>query len=241
MTPKIPYIIYLIGALVLITPSFLASNANTKTLFKNIAIWGIISIDNYIYLPSICNWQGVKINFNNIKGLLVDLEGVVYEGDKLVDGALDTINKLLSYGFKIKYLTNTTVAPRKEILKKLLKFKLSIVETDIFTPPIAASIFLKKNKISKIFLLTNKLLQEDFKEFIIDEVKPEAIILGDLYKAFNWEKLNEVFRLIHNNDKLIIALHKNKYCKRENKIGLDLGPFVAALEYAASKKIYFDW
>ena len=42
MTPKIPYIIYLIGALVLITPSFLASNANTKTLFKNIAIWGII-------------------------------------------------------------------------------------------------------------------------------------------------------------------------------------------------------
>ena len=43
--------------------------------------------------------------------------------------------------------------------------------------------------ISKIFLLANQLLQEDFKEFIIDKVKPEAIILGDLYKAFNWEKL----------------------------------------------------
>ena len=42
MTPKIPYIIYLIGVLVLITPAFLASNSNTKTLFKNIAIWGII-------------------------------------------------------------------------------------------------------------------------------------------------------------------------------------------------------
>jgi|TARA_Y100000031_G_scaffold128307_1_gene146573 HAD superfamily hydrolase (TIGR01458 family) len=168
--------------------------------------------------------------------LLLDLEGVVYEGDKLVDGALDAINKLLSHDFKIKYLTNTTVTPRKQILKKLLKFELSIVETDIFTPPIAASIFLKKNKISKIFLLTSKLLQEDFKEFIIDEVKPEAIILGDLYKAFNWEKLNEVFQLIHNNDTLIVALHKNKYCKRENKIGLDLGPFVTALEYATSKK-----
>ena len=77
---------------------------------------GYYSIDNYIYLPSICNWKGIKINFNNIKGLLVDLEGVVYEGDKLIDGALDTINKLLSYGFKIKYLTNTTVSPRKEIL-----------------------------------------------------------------------------------------------------------------------------
>ena len=197
---------------------------------------GYYSVDNYIYLPSICNRKGIKINFSNIKGLLLDLEGVVYEGDKLVDGALDTINKLLSYNFKIKYLTNTTVTPRKQILKKLLKFKLSIIESDIFTPPIAAGIFLKKNKISKIFLLTNQLLQEDFKEFIIDKVKPEAIILGDLYKAFNWEKLNEVFQRIHNNDILIIALHKNKYCKRENKIGLDLGPFVAALEYATSKK-----
>ena len=197
---------------------------------------GYYSIDNYIYLPSICNRKGIKINISNIKGLLLDLEGVVYEGDKLVDGALDTINKLLSYNFKIKYLTNTTVTPRKQILKKLLKFKLSIIESDIFTPPIAAGIFLKKNKISKIFLLTNQLLQEDFKEFSIDKVKPEAIILGDLYKAFNWEKLNEVFQRIHNNDILIIALHKNKYCKRENKIGLDLGPFVAALEYATSKK-----
>ena len=83
--------------------------------------------------------------------MLLDLEGVVYEGDKLVNGALDTINKLLSYNFKIKYLTNTTVTPRKQILKKLLKFKLSIIETDIFTPPIAASIFLKKIKFQKYF------------------------------------------------------------------------------------------
>jgi len=114
---------------------------------------GYYSIDNYIYLPSICNRKMVKINFSNIKGLLLDLEGVVYDGDKLVDGALDAISKLLSHDFKIKYLTNTTVTPRKQILKKLLKFKLSIIKTDIFTPPIAASIFLKKNKISKIFLL----------------------------------------------------------------------------------------
>ena len=71
---------------------------------------------------------------------------------------------------------------------------------------------------------------------MIDKTKPGAIILGDLYKEFNWERLNEAFRIISENDALIIALHKNKYCKRENKIGLDLGPFVSALEYATSKK-----
>ena len=42
MTPKIPYIIYLIGVLVLVAPAFLVSNYNTKTFFKNIAIWGVV-------------------------------------------------------------------------------------------------------------------------------------------------------------------------------------------------------
>ena len=171
-----------------------------------------------------------------IKGLLLDLEGVIYEGDNLIDGAIETVNKLLSHDFKIKYLTNTTTTPRKLIFKKLLQFKLPIIESDIFSPSIAANIFLKKKNISKIFLLTNPQLSEDFKEFKIDKNKSVAIIIGDLYKKFNWEKLNEAFQIVSKNDALIIALHKNKYCKRENKIGLDLGPFVAALEYATSKK-----
>ena len=42
MTSKVPYIIYLIVVLILITPAFLARNTNLKVLFKNIALWGII-------------------------------------------------------------------------------------------------------------------------------------------------------------------------------------------------------
>ena len=42
MTSKVPYIIYLIGVLILVSPAFLARNTNLKALFKNIALWGII-------------------------------------------------------------------------------------------------------------------------------------------------------------------------------------------------------
>ena len=42
MIPKIPYIAYLIGVLVLIMPAFLTSNLNAKTFFRSAAIWGII-------------------------------------------------------------------------------------------------------------------------------------------------------------------------------------------------------
>ena len=42
MMSKVPYIIYLIGVLILVTPTFLARSINLKVLFKNIALWGII-------------------------------------------------------------------------------------------------------------------------------------------------------------------------------------------------------
>ena len=71
---------------------------------------------------------------------------------------------------------------------------------------------------------------------LIKDNNPEAIILGDIYKDFNWESLNKAFELLSNNNSILIALHKNKYCKRNDKIALDLGPFVSSLEYATSKK-----
>ena len=178
-----------------------------------------------------------KINFkNNYKGILLDLEGVIYEGSRLIDGSIETINKLLAHGFNIKYLTNTTTTSRRLVFEKLIQFKLPLIEPDIFSPAIAANIFLKKKNISRISLFTNQSLQEDFTDLVIDDLEPEAIILGDLYKEFSWEKLNKAFQIILEANPLIIALHKNRYCKRENKLGLDLGPFVAALEYATSKK-----
>ena len=178
-----------------------------------------------------------KINFkNNIKGILFDLEGVIYEGSRLIDGSIETIDKLLAHGFKIKYLTNTTTISRRLVFEKLLQFQLPLIESDIFSPAIAANIFLKKKNISRISLFTNRYLQEDFTDFVTDDLESEAIILGDLYKEFSWEKLNKIFQIILDASPLVLALHKNRYCKRENKLSLDLGPFVTALEYATSKK-----
>ena len=132
------------------------------------------------------------IKKQNIKGLLIDLEGVLYIGEKLIEGAVKCINNLKSQDFQIRYLTNTTTTPRELILKKLKRFNLPAVESDIFTPIIAAKNFLKQKNITKIYLLANPSLRNEFKNFVFDENSPEAIILGDIYKEFNWEKFKTI-------------------------------------------------
>ena len=65
----------------------------------------------------------------------------------------------------------------------------------------------------------------------------DAVVVGDLYEAFTWERLNSLYRRIANGTPLI-ALHKNRVTRREAGISLDLGPFVAALEYAAATEAH---
>ena len=146
---------------------------------------------------------------DNVKGLLLDLEGVLYIGEKIIKGSVETVKKLLASNFKIKYLTNTTTVSRNSILKKLKKFNLPSAEFDIFSPPLAANKFLNQKKISRIYLLTNKSLHQDFKNFTVDINNPEAVVMGDIYKDFNWEKLNKAFQIISKNDNVIENINLN--------------------------------
>ena len=172
----------------------------------------------------------------NINGLLIDLEGVLYSDNQLIPGSIDVIKELKREGLKLRFLTNTTTAPRKIIFKKLLNFGFDIEEKEIFTPIIATKNYLRDNTVKKISLVTNIEIIEEFKEYEITQKDPEAIIMGDVYKNFNWDILDRIFKLVYINNAALIALHQNKYCMRDGQVSLDLGPFVRAIEYASNKK-----
>ena len=96
-------------------------------------------------------------NLENIKAVLIDLEGVLYSDNQLIPGSIDIIKTLKKEGLKLRFLTNTTTAPRKLILEKLINFGFDIEEKEIFTPIIATKNYLGDNSIKKISLV-NKFL-----------------------------------------------------------------------------------
>lgn len=62
---------------------------------------------------------------------------------------------------------------------------------------------------------------------------PNAVVIGLSPSSFEYERLNEAFRLIINGAKLI-GIHKARYYKREDGLALGPGAFVSALEYSAN-------
>ena len=174
--------------------------------------------------------------FTDVKGLLIDLEGVLYSDNKLIPGSIEAIKEFRKNNLKLRFLTNTTTTPRNLIFNKLKDFGFNIKEEEIFTPIIATKNYLRDNRVKKIALVTNVEIIEEFNDYEITQKNPEVVIMGDVYKNFKWEILDRIFKLVYLENSALIALHQNKYSMRDGKISLDLGPFVKAIEYSSGKK-----
>ena len=167
-----------------------------------------------------------------IEGLLVDLDGTLYVGDEPVEGAREALDRLHSCGLALRYVTNTTRKPRRQVRDHLLSLGFEVEEMDIFTPARAA-VGLIGDK--SCFPLVDESLLEDLEGGTLAENCPDYVMVGDLGEAFTYGRLNAAFRRLMGGAELL-ALQKNRYWRREERgLSLDAGPFVAALEYASGK------
>ncbi len=170
-----------------------------------------------------------------IKGLLIDLDGTIYENGSLIEGAVETIDFLRNNDIPFRFVTNTTRKPRRIIIEQLAGMGLDVVSDDLFTAPRAAVSWLKEHDIARISLFLPEACHEEFDGFIIDDESPEAILIGDLGTSWSYDILNKGFRYLIGGTRLV-AIQKNRFWKTGDGVSLDAGPFVAALEYAADVK-----
>lgn len=167
-----------------------------------------------------------------IRGILLDLSGVLYTGDDPVPGAILAIKKLSETGLPVRYITNTTRRPRQSIIQSLDKMGFKIDAQDIFTAPIAAKHYLLLNNLNP-YLLIHPDLEVEFTD--IKTGKPNAVLVGDAAEGFSYENMNRAFRLLLEGAPLY-AMGINRYFKEGDQFSLDAGPFVIALEYATNVK-----
>jgi HAD superfamily hydrolase (TIGR01458 family) len=169
------------------------------------------------------------------RGLLLDLDGTVYEAEALVPGADAAIAALREGGVPVRFVTNTTRVACATIAGWLEGYGIHATPDEIFTPPRAAASWLRERGVRRLALC---LPQESFREFAGFEVverDPEAVVIGDLGPSWTFTVMNRVFRwLLDGAD--FVALHRNRYWKTGGELVLDVGAFVAAFEYATGRE-----
>jgi HAD superfamily hydrolase (TIGR01458 family) len=168
-----------------------------------------------------------------IRGVLLDLAGVIYQGEYALPGAIDAVARLHRAGLLLRFVTNTTRATKRALHERLARLGLDIADGELFTPSQAARDWLAKNDRSP-FLLVHPGLAKEFED--MPDRPKRAVIVGDAGPAFDYANLNSAFRELIGGAELI-ALAKNRTFKDEDgKLSLDAGAFVAALEYATGRE-----
>jgi HAD superfamily hydrolase (TIGR01458 family) len=170
------------------------------------------------------------------RAVLLDLDGVLYVEGRPLPGAVAVVEQLRAAGLALRLVTNTTAHSRRATLEKLRRLGFAVEEDELVTPAVLALRHCRERGHRSAELLVRDELKEEFGE-LEESDEPDAVIVGDLGERFDYEVLNRAFRRLLGGAELI-ALQKNRYWLREDGLCLDVGPFVAALEYAVGREAH---
>jgi HAD superfamily hydrolase (TIGR01458 family) len=164
-----------------------------------------------------------------IEAVLLDIAGVLYDGDAVVPGAIESVGALQAAEVRLRLVTNTSRQPKRLLLERLRGFGFDVAPDDVFTATEALVAHLLSERLRPL-LLVHPDLDEEFAA--LDRDRPNAVVVGDAAERFTYRRLNEAFRLLIDGAPLL-AIATNRYFREADGLSLDAGPFVAALEYAA--------
>ena len=179
----------------------------------------------------------VRTMLEDVRALLIDLDGVLYVEEKPIAGAAEAVRRLRERGLPLRFVTNTTAHSRDRTLQKLARLGLGVDDRELITPAALAVRHCRERGHQRVALIMNEEVKRDFKELQETTGRADAVIIGDLGSAFGYDVLNHAFRQVMDGAELI-ALQKNRYWMRADGLSLDVGPFVAAIEFAAGRDAY---
>lgn len=180
---------------------------------------------------------------NNIKtksGFIIDMDGVIYHGNKLLPGVNEFLAWLESTGKKYLFLTNASERTPKELHEKLKRLGIIVGEDHFYTSALATASFLasQKQNGSAYIIGDAGLIHALYSVgYTINNVNPDYVVVGDTH-GYNFEKIEMAVNLVLKGARLI-GTNPDISGPVENGITPSTKALIAPIEIATGKKAYF--
>jgi HAD superfamily hydrolase (TIGR01458 family) len=172
-------------------------------------------------------------DLSGLRGLLTDMDGVWFVGDTPLAGAADALARLRAKNLPVRFVTNTTTRTAAQLSAKMRGMGLDVPPREFVTTPAATARYLRENGISSVRLVVSDAIRGEFGGFR-ETSRPEAVVIGDVGRDFGYDLMQDLFRTIMGGARLV-AMHKGRYWQVEDGLRMDIGAFIAGLEYATGK------
>ncbi len=180
------------------------------------------------------------INFNEKKGFLCDMDGVIYHGNQILPGVKEFVEWLQAEGKEYLFLTNGSGYTRRELQQKLERMGLEVPEEHFYTSALATASFLKEQAPGcSAYVIGEAGLYNALYEagIIMNDCDPDYVVIGEA-KSYTLETLTKATNLVMNGAKLIGA-NSDTSTPIEGGIAPACSALVAPIEIATGKKAYY--
>lgn len=172
----------------------------------------------------------------SIRGILLDIDGVLHVGMQPIAGAVETLRWLDQRGYRTCFVTNTTTMARATLAQRLQNIGLPITEELLVTAPVATANYIRQHYAGRrCWVLTKGNTTADFEGIELVESNADIVVIGGAEELFTYEAMNAAFRMLMGGA-VLLAMHRNLYWRSSDGLRLDSGPYVYALELATGKR-----
>ena len=176
----------------------------------------------------------------NKSGFICDMDGVIYHGNKILDGVADFVNWMIDNNKKFVFLTNSPEKTPHELSMKLERMGLKVSADHFYTSALATAAFLKsQNPECTAYVIGEAALTKALydQEIYMNDVNPDYVVVGET-RPYNFEKIEKAIELVNKGAKLIGA-NPDITGPTEKGIMPATGSLIAPIEIATGKKAYF--
>ena len=171
-----------------------------------------------------------------MRGILLDIDGVLHVSMQLIAGAADTLRWLDQHGYRTCFVTNTTTASRATLAQRLAAIGLPLTEQHLLTAPVATANYIRQHYPGKrCWVLSKGDTEADFAGIDLVEAHADIVVIGGAEELLTYEAMNAAFRMLMEGA-VLLAMHTNLYWRTREGLRLDSGPYVHALELATGKR-----
>jgi len=166
----------------------------------------------------------------DVRVFLLDMDGTIYLGDKLLPRAKEFLDYLQSSGRRRVFLTNNSSKNKDSYVEKLNKLGVEATRDEVLTSGEATCIYLKSIGAKRVYLMGTPDLENEFKSwgFELTEDNPEYMVLG-FDKTLTYHKLVVGCEFLRQGVPFI-ATHPDFNCPMENTYIPDTGSMIELMK-----------
>jgi 4-nitrophenyl phosphatase len=170
------------------------------------------------------------------RGFLLDMDGTLYLGERLLPGARRFLEVLRARGCRHLFLTNNSSRDGEQYAAKLERLGLPATPEQVLTSGAAAAMHLAQRQPgARVFVVGTPALEAEFtsRGFVLDDQAPDWAVLG-FDTGLTYAKLWRLCDLVGAGAPYL-ATHADRVCPTETGTMPDAGAFIAAVQAATGR------